>query len=74
MNNIFWDIIFQKLKFEKGFIILARSKIVNDKAPNPKAEWRQSFSTCVDCMRLRFQINYAGLSQITVATAELTQL
>ena len=28
-----------------------------------KAELQQSFSTCVYCMRLRFQSNYAGLSQ-----------
>ncbi len=28
-----------------------------------KAEWRQSFSTCVYCMQLSFQSNYLGLIQ-----------
>ncbi len=28
--------------------------------PTPKAEMRQSFSTCVYCMQLRFQSNYLG--------------
>jgi len=36
-----------------------------------KVELRQSFPTCVYCMHLRFQSNYAGLSQPKVVTLKM---